>query len=57
MSLYQHWTEDMFLENTSRYMDDIELPHELKDQENTLKLLTILFPCTLKKIRPFEIAG
>ena len=52
MSLYQHWTEEMFLENTRRFMDDIEVPNELKDQDNTLKLLTILFPCTVKKIRP-----
>ena len=57
MSLYQHWTEDMFLENTCRFMDDIKIPKELKDQDNTLKLLTILFPCTVKKIRPSDITG
>ena len=36
-------------------MEDINLPHDLKDQDNILKLLTIIFPCTIKKIRPFDL--
>ena len=55
MSLYQHWTEYMFLKNASIFMDNIQLPHNLKDQENTLKLLTIILPCTIKKIRPLDL--
>ena len=35
-------------------MIDIGIPEELKDDENILKLLTILFPCTIKKIRSTE---
>ena len=56
MSLYQHWTEYMYLKNVRTFMDDIKLPQSLKDQESTLKMLTILFPCTIRKIRPSDYA-
>ena len=35
-------------------MTDLNLPKELLDHDNTLKLLTILFPCSIKKILPTE---
>ena len=55
MSLYQHWTEYVYLKNASIFMDEIKLPHDLKDLDNTLKLLTIIFPSTMKKIRPSDL--
>ena len=42
--------------NIVAFMNDLNLPQELKDDENMLILLTILFPCTVKKIRPTEYA-
>ena len=54
MSLYQHWTEESYMTNIIAFMNDLNLPQELKDDENMLILLTILFPCTVKKIRPTE---
>ena len=57
MSLYQHWTEYMYLKNMRNFMDDIKLPQDLKNQDNTLKLLTIIFPSTIMKIRPHDCIG
>ena len=42
--------------NIIAFMNDLNLPQELKDDENMLILLTVLFPCTVKKIRPTEYA-
>ena len=33
-------------------MKVLEIPKELRDQENLLKLLTIVFPCTVKHVEP-----
>ena len=33
-------------------METLEIPKELKDQEHVLKLLTIVFPCTVKHVEP-----
>lgn len=33
-------------------MEVLEIPKELRDQENVLKLLTIVFPCTVKHVEP-----
>ena len=33
-------------------MDVLDIPKELRDQENVLKLLTIVFPCTVKHVEP-----
>ena len=44
----------MFFKNVRIFMDDLGLPGELIDDENILKLLTLLFPCTNKKFRPTE---
>ena len=46
----------MYLKNILSYMDMINVPNDLKDEHNALKLLTIIFPQTLRKIRPFEYA-
>ena len=54
MSLYQHWDEQVYFRNVQIFMNDLKLPQELIDEENTLKLLTMLFPCSIKKIRPTE---
>ena len=54
-SIYQHWTEEIYFENVRIFMNDLKMPQELMDQDNTLKLLTILFPCSLKKIQPKQL--
>ena len=54
MSLYQHWEEEAYFRNVKMFMVDLRLPAELIDHQNILKLLTLLFPCTVKKIRPDE---
>lgn len=33
-------------------MDQLEMPEELRDHESLLKLLTIVFPCSVKTIEP-----
>ena len=33
-------------------MDQLEMPQELRDHESLLKLLTIVFPCSVKTIEP-----
>ena len=55
MSLYQHWTDLMYLKNARSFMDSIKLPEDLKDEDNSLKLLAIIFPCTVKRIQPSDI--
>ena len=57
ISLYQHWSDQTYLKNVRNFMDRVGLPNDLKDEQNALKLLTIIFPQTLKKIRPFELAS
>ena len=54
-SIYQHWTEEIYFENVRIFMNDLKMPQELMDEDNTLKLLTILFPCSLKKIQPKQL--
>ena len=54
-SIYQHWTEEIYFENVRIFMNDLKMPQELMDQDNTIKLLTILFPCSLKKIQPKQL--
>ena len=54
-SIYQHWTEELYFENVRIFMNELQMPQELMDQDNTLKLLTILFPCSTKKIQPKEL--
>ena len=33
-------------------VNTLSLPEALVDEENVLKLLTIIFPCTIKKVDP-----
>ena len=54
-SIYQHWTEEIYFENVRIFMNDLKMPQELMNEDNTLKLLTILFPCSLKKIQPKQL--
>ena len=49
-SLYQHWSHDTYLNNTKQFMDRLRIPSELRDHDNVLRLLTIIFPCTVKYI-------
>ena len=47
---YQHWSNDSFLikvrEHCTYYL---KLPEELLDEESIIKILTILFPCSIRK--------
>ena len=54
-SLYQHWSHDTYLNNTRQFMDRLKIPIELRDHDNVLRLLTIIFPCTVKYIEPNHI--
>ena len=36
-------------------MDRLKIPSELRDHDNVLRLLTIIFPCTVKYIQPNHI--
>ena len=49
-SVYQHWDESTYIDNVSAFMNELKLPSDLIDHDNTLKILTILFPCSIKKI-------
>ena len=49
-SVYQHWDESAYLDNVRAFMNELRLPSELIDHDNILKILTILFPCSIKKI-------
>ena len=47
---YLHWSHQDYLENVRQFMDQLQIPQELRCYDNVLKLLTIIFPCTVKQI-------
>ena len=52
ISLYQHWKPEGFLSHIRKFMRSMHLPEALMDEINTLKVLTIIFPCTVKRVKP-----
>ena len=52
-SLYQHWKPNVYMSEVLTYMvKKLHLPEELLDTMSVLKVLTILFPSTIKKVLP-----
>ena len=52
ISLYQHWKPETFVLHTKKYMKSLGIPDALMDEASMLKILTIIFPCTIKKVKP-----
>ena len=51
--LYQHWSTETYMTNVRKFMtNDLRLPAALLDQENVVKMLTLLFPCSTRKHLP-----
>ena len=52
ISLYQHWKPETFVLHTKKFMKSLGVPDALMDEASMLKILTIIFPCTIKKVKP-----
>ena len=52
ISLYQHWKPEGYINHTRKFMKSMQFPEALMDEASTLKMLTIIFPCTIKKVKP-----
>ena len=52
ISLYQHWKPEGYINHTRKFMKSMQFPETLMDEVSTLKMLTIIFPCTIKKVKP-----
>ena len=52
ISLYQHWKPEGFVLHTKKFMKSLKVPDALMDEASMLKILTIIFPCTIKKVKP-----
>ena len=52
-SLYQHWSTDVYMSQVRTFMVDIlSLPSQFINAVDILKMLTLLFPCSIKKVFP-----
>ena len=46
---YIHWGIDKFIDMVGKFVkNDLELPVALQDHENVVKMLTLLFPCSVR---------
>ena len=50
---YIHWTAEKYFQNLQIFvMRDLKLPPELQDDQSVVKVLTLVFPCTLRRPLP-----
>ena len=53
---FQHWTANAYIKNVQIFMtEDLKLPETLLDIENIVKMITLLFPCSLRKKMPTDL--
>ena len=49
--LCQHWANERYLKEVRAFMvKGLVLPDALQDNDSTIKMVTLLFPCTIRKL-------